>query len=124
MHSHSQLQVVDKKDVISALPGVPEGFVGSQILDGVLNSGCCAGERIFDFFTPGEIGQHVVVFTFSMTFACFVVFFYMIGAYPLFMLQSDPSTADCMSAAGAPSGRHLFIDWMFPGVRKRLTAKH
>ena len=76
-----------------------------------------AGERVFDFFTPGEIGQHLVLFTYSMLFVCFIVFFYMIGAYPMYIYLSSPSSlATCVSAADSPQGRSLFVHWMFPRV--------
>jgi hypothetical protein len=77
---------------------------------------CAAGERIFDFFTPGAMGHHIVFFTFAMMFVCFIVFFYMVGSYPLYVLQTDSSVSTCLSALNTPSGRQLFVDWMFPGV--------
>ena len=72
-----------------------------------------AGERIFDFFTPGEIGHHLVLFTLVMLLVCFIVFFYMIGAYPMYIYQSNASAAAC---ANAVQGRSLFLDWMFKRV--------
>lgn len=82
-----------------------------RILSGV------AGERIFDFFTPGEIGHHFVLFTYSMLFVCFIVFFYMIGAYPFYKYLSDPSIGTCVTSPKSPAGRTLFVHWMFPRVR-------
>lgn len=78
----------------------------------------CAGECIFDFFTPAEIGRHMVLFTYAMTASCFFVFFYMVGAHPLYKLQSEPDAAACMAAA---KPRWIFLSWM---VRKvcRLPA--
>ena len=75
-----------------------------------------AGERIFDFFTPAAMGHHIVFFTFAMMFVCFIVFFCMVGAYPLYVLQQDPTISACLSALNAPSPRKLFVDWMFPRV--------
>ena len=73
-----------------------------------------AGERIFDFFTPGEIGHHIVFFTFAMAFICFITFFYMVGAFPLYALDADPGIAACLAAPDAPKGRSLFLHWIFP----------
>ena len=75
-----------------------------------------AGERIFDFFTPGEIGHHLVLFTYSMLFVCFIVFFYMVGAYPFYVYLTDPSIATCIGAPNSPKARTLFVHWMFPRV--------
>lgn len=63
------------------------------------------------------MGHHVVFFTFALLFVCFIVFFYMIGAYPLYAIQIDPSISSCLSDNAAPANRQLFIHWMLPRVR-------
>ena len=62
------------------------------------------------------MGHHYVLFTFGLLFTCFIVFFYMIGAYPLYALGNDDSIATCLAAPKAPANRRLFVDWMFPRV--------
>lgn len=62
------------------------------------------------------MGHHIVFFTFAMMFVCFIVFFYMVGSYPLYVLQRDASVSTCISALNSPSGRQLLVDWMFPRV--------
>ena len=74
------------------------------------------------------MGHHYVLFTFGLLFTCFIVFFYMIGAYPLFALQKDPGIATCLASSTTPANRHLFVHWMFPQVpwsseRMRLMLK-
>ena len=60
---------------------------------------CCAGESMFEMFTPAKLGQHRLFFTCAWTFVIFTVFWYMIGEFPYYEAVQFPvpQTSACLS---------------------------
>jgi hypothetical protein len=77
------------------------------------------GERIFDFFTPAQMGCHKCIFTTLWLFVTFVTFAFMIGAYPFWIIQTPHNRAveACLqqhwnnTAAYGPSS---LLHWISP----------
>ena len=59
-----------------------------------------AGQTIFEWCTPAKVGQHRLYFTITFIFVIFVVWFYMIGEFPFFVLQQPHSASVDTCLAG------------------------
>lgn len=79
-----------------------------------------AGERIFEFFTPAQLGCHKCIFTILWLFVTFITFAFMVGAYPFWILQTphNRSVEACIqqhwnvTSAYGPSS---LLQWISPG---------
>ena len=60
----------------------------------VLTLWICAGERIFDWFTPAAMYKHKLPFTVCFTAAMFIIFFYCAAEFPVFFTQFASFNSD------------------------------
>ncbi|KAK9803187.1 hypothetical protein WJX72_011823 [[Myrmecia] bisecta] len=85
----------------------------------LLNELFITGEAIFDWFTPAKLGQHYLFFTAGFTLAVFIIFFYMMGEFPYYILNTphDLSIDVCLKNLETTTttfGSTQFVRWVSP----------
>ena len=76
-----------------------------------------AGQRIFEFFTPANLGTHRLYFTCAGTLIMFCAWFFMVGEFPYYQALQwpDPGVSACLAKATTTPmgyGSSQMLRWM------------